>query len=638
MSTINKVAEEALRQNMLLAQMSNASYNAVNGTRQKERDFREGILNMGKLDEQMEVSKDKITKEMIMDYKREQQEKSFDGKMYQQTGIKENLVPYVPINTGDRVDMEKQQNKYNILVERKAQIMENINAIDDEIININTEMIIVTMSPKFSSPGIAKLSADYKNKKKELTNKEAEKNALIPQLRAVEKQIERQEKRVNLVNKYIEENRTEEARINDLNKEAYKEYAEKFNVLNRDRLNIEQQPYETTAEYYRRIKDLESTAFDENIYKDKAAIAENRKFKKNLSEILKDPAKIENINKSFPNPEDVYRINNNWSRISNYLKTKYGINNRFTTEKEYIDEIQQALENIKSSTFNVSQITKNKPKAEGEVLIISNPADEKLYFRIYDNKVFFSRNMFSGYQRVLYSELPDLLRNFDADLFFGSDKYKKIFGNVNKATDTIKKIGEKIKISSVNPLSLTGAPPVVGTGIKRGRGMQQIQENEEVTHATEEIPKIVNFGNKQILLNKLYYRNVLSVKDKKGHSVEKLPNIVVSDDFVKIIMMLCDDKKPNIEVLTIKDRLEDSEKELLNLLLFVTGINKNKNIDIKKVDNVLKLKQRLTLVESQIRAGNDNPVVKKELKDIVNKLYLFGAISYNQANQYLKQF
>ena len=45
MSIINKVAEEALRQNRLLAQMSNISYNAINGKRQNRREFFEGILS-----------------------------------------------------------------------------------------------------------------------------------------------------------------------------------------------------------------------------------------------------------------------------------------------------------------------------------------------------------------------------------------------------------------------------------------------------------------------------------------------------------------------------------------------------------------------------------------------------------------
>ena len=74
------------------------------------------------------------------------------------------------------------------------------------------------------------------------------------------------------------------------------------------------------------------------------------------------------------------------------------------------------------------------------------------------------------------------------------------------------------------------------------------------------------------------------------------------------------------------------------MLLFISGLNKKKNIDIKRPDNVKKLKDRLQLVEAQIKAGNNNPIVKKELKDIVNKLYLFGAISLNSAKEFLKQY
>jgi hypothetical protein len=43
-------------------------------------------------------------------------------------------------------------------------------------------------------------------------------------------------------------------------------------------------------------------------------------------------------------------------------------------------------------------------------------------------------------------------------------------------------------------------------------------------------------------------------------------------------------------------------------------------------------------VESQIKAGNNNPVVKEELKQIIKKLYLFKAISLNSAKDYIKQF
>ena len=51
-----------------------------------------------------------------------------------------------------------------------------------------------------------------------------------------------------------------------------------------------------------------------------------------------------------------------------------------------------------------------------------------------------------------------------------------------------------------------------------------------------------------------------------------------------------------------------------------------------------KLKERLTLVESQIKAGNNNPVVKEELKQMIKKLYLYKDISLNNAKEYIKQF
>jgi hypothetical protein len=50
------------------------------------------------------------------------------------------------------------------------------------------------------------------------------------------------------------------------------------------------------------------------------------------------------------------------------------------------------------------------------------------------------------------------------------------------------------------------------------------------------------------------------------------------------------------------------------------------------------LKDRLQLVESQIKVGNNNPVVKKEMKEIIQKLYLYKVISHDNGKAYLKQF
>ncbi len=58
----------------------------------------------------------------------------------------------------------------------------------------------------------------------------------------------------------------------------------------------------------------------------------------------------------------------------------------------------------------------------------------------------------------------------------------------------------------------------------------------------EAITNHANFGNNIILLDKLYYKNILSIKDKKMHSVEHLPNVKVSDTLADIIINMCKKK------------------------------------------------------------------------------------------------
>ena len=51
-----------------------------------------------------------------------------------------------------------------------------------------------------------------------------------------------------------------------------------------------------------------------------------------------------------------------------------------------------------------------------------------------------------------------------------------------------------------------------------------------------------------------------------------------------------------------------------------------------------KLKDRLLITEGELVAGNDNPEVIKELKEILMKLYHLGIISLVNVRKHLKQF
>jgi hypothetical protein len=76
MSLIAKIQQQSLLQNKLQAQLAEMSYQAVNGTRQAPRNFREGTLEIGKM--HFSTPQDRITKEMIMDYQKTEQERNYE--------------------------------------------------------------------------------------------------------------------------------------------------------------------------------------------------------------------------------------------------------------------------------------------------------------------------------------------------------------------------------------------------------------------------------------------------------------------------------------------------------------------------------------------------------------------------------
>ena len=57
----------------LYKQLSDSSYRSINGKRQSSRNFKEGVLNLGQI--HFEQPKNVLTKEMILEYQKEQQNK-----------------------------------------------------------------------------------------------------------------------------------------------------------------------------------------------------------------------------------------------------------------------------------------------------------------------------------------------------------------------------------------------------------------------------------------------------------------------------------------------------------------------------------------------------------------------------------
>jgi hypothetical protein len=172
---------------------------------------------------------------------------------------------------------------------------------------------------------------------------------------------------------------------------------------------------------------------------------------------------------------------------------------------------------------------------------------------------------------------------------------------------------------------------IKGEGLKKPKKTKKKPTVQKGASLKKDIPTHCQFGKLILLLNKLYYKNVLSVKDSNNVNVQGIPNTKVSENLVNILMKICSDGEINKNDV---DNLEQKEIILYNILLTKAGLSKDHNIDIKKT--IKALKDRLTLVEGEIVAGNDNEELKKELYDVVFKLANVGAISISSARKYYK--
>jgi hypothetical protein len=147
----------------------------------------------------------------------------------------------------------------------------------------------------------------------------------------------------------------------------------------------------------------------------------------------------------------------------------------------------------------------------------------------------------------------------------------------------------------------------------------------------EKYPKYYELGKIIILLDKLYTKNVLSVKVKQKNTLNNiigLNNILVSDDFVNIIINIYkDNKKPTRADL---NRLNELEKDLLDIIFYKAGLHKvfSKSENIIELGKKLENKYDLTLAE--IEAGNDNNQLLKRLKKILDDMQNIGKINSNQ--------
>ena len=728
MSLWDKITNQNLKDTFLLSQLSDISYKSTEGRSEKGRTFRDGIVSLGQLPFLEKPPADKITKEMILDYHKKQNEpikNPFTGE-YEPTDLfiktemnltdadvdlsKVNL-PFIDFNgknaPADDADIANfnriitaSTNQHTIKSDELKQIQDDLKKKADEI---NSDKIIFLTSKNQHDelkqeldefpPGNAKekkkketklkqLEVEFQNAKTIYDTKLKEREILLNDFKQKIAEIKNEEDTIRKSKLLISQANENMFRNKQLKQKQYKEinkqledYKESIYVLNRHKINqgtLERQPNESNEDYLKRMQDFQNQQYDVNLYKGKADLEQAIVLKKNLRRLFNRDDLIENVIKSFT-PEQQFQINKYFGAISEHVFDTYGRNNTNLTTKDTVEIITSVLERILNPEieYTVEEETSSStaPPAgqtniftlqddkgvdtnfeygvDNNSFVINNKADGKhVFFKIgEDNKgkniLLYStdENKLGGHfkqvmnNRTSGKDPQDVLRNIINE-YLKLDTYAKTnivnnkYSNTSDFIDYIKsnptfkiepfKEGFKQRQTFIDKFGRTY--------YRGGAGLGGIRD------PNRELPEYSRFGKLIIAPRKLYYKNILSVKSPNGRSVDGFNNCKVSNGFVDAIMDMYDNK----DVSGIVDSLKSEERILFGRLLYVAGLHKK--FKINNNETLRQLKEKYKIIEGEIEAGNNNPQLINQLKNVLYELYHMDAISIPAIKKYLKQF
>jgi hypothetical protein len=691
MSLWDKIITQNEIDSALIRDLSDLSYKTTKGRREKGRSLKDGIVNVGTLPFLEKPPPDAITKEMILDYQKSLTEplkdaitgKPITDKYYPATfayDVSDITTPPTLINEptlgkpADQTDIELFQNKLELGVAKIQQDRQKFKEEKDLLTEMKstlnfgklevdsdgyTNIVPWTISEK------KKLETDIGIKDRDIRQLEREMNALYLDNGNIKKII-------MSIKENIKDNKNLIIQHNKSINDNLQKYRENFLTQNQNKMVVEEQrPNETQEEYLQRMKDMQAEQFDMNLYQEKANLHQIHMLKKNLRQIFSNDAMIENIIKSFKE-EQRFIINKHFPEIREYILETYGKNNTNLSLEDIVEVITSHLERILNPPieYNVGEdeITAAAPTAASSIKVLDSdvldtitgkpiPTDFKfgtdknslyiendkegshVYFKIAETP--------EGKEILLYStdtneagkfrqvmeraasgkSNDDVLRNIITNLKIDDFAKNKILNK--KASKVSDLIGELKSQYSLEPIKKGLVMKKLNTlsGSKK-----YLRYGAGIKDPEQALPEYAYFGEIVIMLSKLYYNNILSVKMKSGRAIDGFRNAKVSNFFVDIIMNMYANK----DVSSLIKDLSVDEKNLMNSLLFQAKLHKKYITNTN--ETLSQLKEKHKVIEGEILAGNNNPKLIKELKDVLMKLYHFKAISIPAINKYLKNF
>ena len=441
--------------------------------------------------------------------------------------------------------------------------------------------------------------------------------------------------------KQLEEiDNADKKRVDEANANKLQLLEEEFNILNRGKFSIQREPNETDDEYLQRMEDVGNITIDKNDLNADIARETKNVLKSHLREFIRDNGVKEGILREIEHrygEQDAPLKNDKLIQLFPEFKQKtidiFGENPSYSTVSSIVDLIDNIFSNR-----TIKEIIDDDKKYDGKKKKPGLEELEKLEDDIPEADVRlvkkFTQNMM----------ILDYYHNYDpekkeAEAVDDIDEVKKrvkarAVGRTKgttweeykkKATDYfysqpgIQKPGPltRAKSQDTEKKSITSFFEKKGKGLKSG---------------ADKLSDYCEIGEIMVMPKKLFYKNTLSIRSLKGNAFTGIKDCQVSDNLAKIILELCQGKVPAHQEIK---HLSSCEKRIFDELVYMAKLHKE--VSHSGEDTIKQLKHRLSILEGEVQAGNNNPDVLREIHKIVNVLSRMGAVSHNNAREYLQE-
>lgn len=558
------------------------------------------------------------------------------------------------------------QRVLGLLDDRQLTVIERIKAREDEVKLLSRRVIDLTtkLNRAINQPERESFFKQKRQAEMRIVALKKDLDILYQDSRTID--TEKEQQRIDFYDYNTEAKRRKNENLQRVNM-----YRDELNFLNKGAFSTEKADNESEMEYLERLQRNAEIQAPEDQLSDAKSLTVT-KFREKMRELVKDPVLIEQVinsldNNSDENVDDKATLLKNWNVVKSKFIATYGVNNRRLTASDITTFFNSFLEIGESG---LSKAIEGVLNVKGEPTV-ANMQGIEVSPQSNDDTLFILNHTAGGTKLLFLKSVSDgsilhLLFSFSGDVgtfieFFDKDvpAYRKgkhvsksslvieketgitpkQFNNIFDITTTLvnpsmiaKKMFDKY---GIRPTDLDN-PDVKQSlyGLVKGAPASSFRKIEYgMGIPAENIPQYVTFGNVILLLQKLYYHNQLSVKNKQMKSVAGFRTTRVSEGFVKLIMNMIKGLQPSHSDVTA---LSSSERQLYDRLIQVANLNKS--VAHQGDKTIGDLKQRLKMIEGEISIGNNNPMLKKELYAVLHSLKNFKVITQSQINNYMKQF